>query len=45
MLCALVGSAVWVNNATRLGMAVSTSHSIGTRRLLSPATLWSAFAR
>lgn len=28
MLCALCGSALWVNNATRLGLAVSTSHSI-----------------
>jgi len=28
MMCALVGSSVWVNNATRLGLAVSSSHSI-----------------
>lgn len=28
MLCALCGSALWVNNASRLGWAVSTSHSI-----------------
>lgn len=28
MLCALVGSSLWVNTASRLGMAVSTSHSI-----------------
>ena len=34
MLCALVGSSLWVNNATRLGMAVSTSHSIGALFLL-----------
>jgi phosphate/sulfate permease len=29
MLCALVGSSLWVNNASRLGLPVSTSHSIG----------------
>ena len=29
MLCALVGSSLWVNTASRLGLAVSTSHSIG----------------
>lgn len=28
MLCALVGSSLWVNLASRLGLAVSTSHSI-----------------
>jgi sodium-dependent phosphate transporter len=28
MMCALVGSSIWVNNATRLGLAVSSSHSI-----------------
>ena len=28
MLCALVGSSLWVNNASRLGLPVSTSHSI-----------------
>jgi phosphate/sulfate permease len=29
MLCALIGSSLWVNSATRLGMPVSTTHSIG----------------
>ena len=28
MLCALIGSSFWVNNASRLGLPVSTSHSI-----------------
>jgi phosphate/sulfate permease len=28
MTCALLGSSVWVNNATRMGLAVSSSHSI-----------------
>jgi hypothetical protein len=29
MLCALIGSSMWVNTATRLGLPVSTTHSIG----------------
>jgi len=31
MLCSLVGSSFWVNMASRLGLAVSTSHAIGAR--------------
>jgi len=30
MLCALIGSSIWVNSATHLGLPVSTTHSIGT---------------